>query len=793
MESELREKVRKMDREELEEQLIQLRLKGSRVSPLRHQSYLTFSGKSENWLGYDINYLKFDRFVNEKGELPDTLSQPFSWCQLEAEVCRQRGTGYFCDPEQAELELKDPKVYQQISTTIKTADALRAQQKQVIQLEKTLDERRHLLAKVIGSVHVWRRPHQIISNPYYFGPSNNLLARPPQDPAATVDRPGLVRTTPIRAANHIPHLIKFKNLGVFADAYFHTAVAMAATNRTLFTNIFVSFEYSDIGMYTFQFFSTLRDELNEPGWRAVTIDSLLPAGQAEEGSPATLCSVFGGLDNADEIWLMLLEKAYAKFMDSYSLLHHGDTAEAAINLTGGQCILDTWGPQMQESELARLWWKLHECRSNGLLLAAVQTQHNTEVTGLRTCVRTGMDDYLDWNESAVVILDSTDVPVKHPTYSDRAQKLVKFRNIYGVSDWTGTWSNSSKTWTKDLRTLLGYENKYQDDFLSWMNIDDFIKRFNTLLTVHLFPGAPQVYFRHLEKREEGTTAFHAHQYLLVVSDPKRSQRKARMTDADRFAFSVSMESGVDQSKFELSDEDFSDDSDDPEDDTQRREGIDAMMRSVEQVERAYDESARRSMVDFDEDRQTVDGKKIEAFSFKRLKQNVASGTARATKNIEQEEEKGPRYVLRVYFSQPMRSLRDFHSERTTGARQTNVYLFQVKGRTLQPCCYVDSEYGAEKQRLGEGDKMWYTFPANNRVKFKQEKSESSYSSVQTANLHPGYYVLAVYQEDHMEELDYCLRLDTFQDPELPANYSMSIEEIGSCAKPLIEIDTSVAQ
>lgn len=212
-----------------------------------------------------------------------------------------------------------------------------------------------------------------------------------------------------------------------------------------------------------------------------------------------------------------------------------------------------------------------------------------------------------------------------------------------------------------------------------------------------------------------------------------------------------------------------------------------MMRNVVQADNAFDDVAR------DEDDQDGAGQgKSEAFSFKRLKDNVAANTVKASADTDREEERGPRFVLRIGVSQPQRSLRDFHSERTTGAKEINAFLFQVKGRTLQPCCYVDTEYDAERHRVGEGDKLWYTFPANNRVKLKPEKTATPYSSVSSALLRPGHYVLAVYQEDYMEDLDYCLRLDTFEDPALPAKYNLTVEEIGSCAKPLIEIETTPA-
>ena len=57
---------------------------------------------------------------------PEHMKGAADWCAIEADLCRKTERS-FLDPEQTELELKEPKLYNQISTsyvpTLEKADA----------------------------------------------------------------------------------------------------------------------------------------------------------------------------------------------------------------------------------------------------------------------------------------------------------------------------------------------------------------------------------------------------------------------------------------------------------------------------------------------------------------------------------------------------------------------------------------------------------------------------------------------------------------------------------------------
>jgi len=87
----------------------------------------------------------------------------------------------------------------------------------------------------------------------------------------------------------------------------------------LIERLFITKEWNKEGIY--------RVRICKGGsWREVTIDDLIPC--EPRGEP-----IFTGCDN-NEIWVMLLEKAYAKVHGSYYLLSGGFVHEALSDLTG---------------------------------------------------------------------------------------------------------------------------------------------------------------------------------------------------------------------------------------------------------------------------------------------------------------------------------------------------------------------------------------------------------------------------------------------------------------------------
>jgi len=54
-------------------------------------------------------------------------------------------------------------------------------------------------------------------------------------------------------------------------------------------------------------------------------------------------------------------------------------------------------------------------------------------------------------------------------------RLVKLRNPWGNTEWTGDWNDQSDKWTDELKEKLNVQD--QDDGMFYMSYKDFLPRF----------------------------------------------------------------------------------------------------------------------------------------------------------------------------------------------------------------------------------------------------------------------------------------------------------------------------
>merc|ERR1712151_1269592 len=62
-------------------------------------------------------------------------------------------------------------------------------------------------------------------------------------------------------------------------------------------------------------------------------------------------------------------------------------------------------------------------------------------------------------------------------------KLLKIRNPHGESEWTGNWSDKSKSWSKYPDVKKELRHTIKDDGSFWMSLHDFLKHFDTFSVV----------------------------------------------------------------------------------------------------------------------------------------------------------------------------------------------------------------------------------------------------------------------------------------------------------------------
>lgn len=140
----------------------------------------------------------------------------------------------------------------------------------------------------------------------------------------------------------------------------------------------------------------------------------------------------------DEMWVPLIEKAYAKFYGSFAHLERGWTREAMEDLTGGVAtafitkdILDKdrfWREELVKANKDRLF----ACSFNGF--GSGEGGGTFTVDGLH-------------GDHAYAILRAVEC---------RGKRFVVLRNPWGKGEWTGAWSDGSKEWTPEWLGVLAH-------------------------------------------------------------------------------------------------------------------------------------------------------------------------------------------------------------------------------------------------------------------------------------------------------------------------------------------------
>jgi calpain-15 len=107
--------------------------------------------------------------------------------------------------------------------------------------------------------------------------------------------------------------------GTLGDCWFMSALACLAERPKLVERLFVTQEANQEGVYRIKF-------CKNGEWVHVTVDDYFPC--TPLGSP-----IFSRA-NANEMWVLLIEKAYAKLHGNYFTLRGGYANEGMIDLTG---------------------------------------------------------------------------------------------------------------------------------------------------------------------------------------------------------------------------------------------------------------------------------------------------------------------------------------------------------------------------------------------------------------------------------------------------------------------------
>jgi hypothetical protein len=252
--------------------------------------------------------------------------------------------------------------------------------------------------------------------------------------------------------------------GQLGDCWLLSAIAVVAGHENLMDRVIVNKKLNPAGYYIIRLFINGK-------WVNVVVDDKLPS--SARGGP-----IFCSSKNGSEIWMSIVEKAYAKQSGSYEVIEGGHVQIGLSALTGG--VGSTIRLEEKGSEIAsgELFAQMKQYFSSGYLMGAGSPAgSDTDISDLGIVQGHAY--------SILNIVEESDQNGNH--------QLIELRNPWGSGEWTGKWSDrDSRSWTSRMRQRLNYgANQDDNDGTFWMSFQDFCKNYSVVNLCRLFKTVDQ--------------------------------------------------------------------------------------------------------------------------------------------------------------------------------------------------------------------------------------------------------------------------------------------------------------
>ena len=223
--------------------------------------------------------------------------------------------------------------------------------------------------------------------------------------------------------------------GKCGDCYFLSSLSALAEYPERIEKIFLTKEVNEAGCYAVSLFVNGEK-------RTVVVDDYFPYDTHKQNwafsRPSEEEDEKQGR-KTKELWVLILEKAWAKVFGSYQRIEAGTAGEAFYPLTGCP---HKFFIHSDCRNLDRLWQTI--LRSDNLkfpMCTAVASQAN-EALNRTDMKKVGLVDAHAYTLIGATILKLDD---------GSEERLCKIRNPWGKKEWTGDWSDSSPLWTENTK------------------------------------------------------------------------------------------------------------------------------------------------------------------------------------------------------------------------------------------------------------------------------------------------------------------------------------------------------
>lgn len=156
----------------------------------------------------------------------------------------------------------------------------------------------------------------------------------------------------------------------------------------------------------------------------------------------------------NELWAMLIEKAWAKIHGGYPAIEGGDARESLAALTGAPVEFH----KHSEMSVDELWKIIKEADNANYVMCT------GAIADIKGIVRS----------HAYTLINAYEFEFKGQTL-----RLVQIRNPWGYGEWEGDWHDNDPKWTPELKRKLNHGPR--EDGIFYMSFNDFAKIFSHTL------------------------------------------------------------------------------------------------------------------------------------------------------------------------------------------------------------------------------------------------------------------------------------------------------------------------
>ena len=253
--------------------------------------------------------------------------------------------------------------------------------------------------------------------------------------------------------------------GNLGDCYFLTAVTNLCKYPDKIKRMFKQSTKNEKGFYEIEFFIDGEKQI-------VIVDDYFPANKNTK-------SLKYAKSNKDQIWVMLLEKAWAKINGGYLNIISGKVYEALEFLIGRGSVL----------------YNLEGKEGDELINIKRKIIKNIQLADKKDCV-ISCSTRKDPNLKNVGLVDGHAYSIldflKIKTSQDTEVFLFKLRNPWAQEEWNQEWSDGSPLWDSKTKSQVEFENK--DDGIFYMSESDFFKFFKSVEICYLFLDSEEVIY-----------------------------------------------------------------------------------------------------------------------------------------------------------------------------------------------------------------------------------------------------------------------------------------------------------